>query len=288
MKLGILFLTPLFLALMFAFALAAQPENSLVVPDKVGLYLSPSHKESDLPALVLTAFAGSGCDYAGSLQITHAMKPGQPNVYTKGGRIDIWDININGYEFRKESRSVDRSCPAVITEARTVIELSEVMRNNPQLQLRIILKDRTNDFELKYYGGVVYLDPLEATNVVSWNPAENMPERPQGLGFLTAPFINQLAEIRVSGTYANNSDLAAKLRDYVRSAGYDLIDERIPGYPGKGPLDECIVFVPDGKENPDEFKIIGRIGYHEVPGGDQMIEVGLIKKKAVNPLFVRY
>ncbi|MCD4780948.1 MAG: hypothetical protein K8S27_10435 [Candidatus Omnitrophica bacterium] len=262
-------------------------ENQLSVPEKVGLYFQHSQNDNNMPAIVFTVFAGSGCDQVGDLQITKNLKLNQPNIYTKGGRIDILEIQIKGYKLKKATTSANITCPAVIQEARAIIELDDVM-NNQQLQLNIILNNQANEFGLNHYDDVLYLNPMTVSQVVSWNPGENMPARAQGLGFMTKSFQLRLVQVRLNGSYAHKSDIGTSLRDYVRNLGYQPLDEKLQGYPRMNPLDEFIVFVPNGKDIPEEFRIIGKVNYHEIPGGDKIIDVGIIKKKAVDPFFVRW
>lgn len=258
----------------------------LTMPDKIGMYLSPSQNGYDIPAIVLTVFAGGGCDQVGELQIAKKMKLNQPNIYTKGGRIDILEIQVKGYEFKKATPSADITCIAVILEARAFIELADIM-DKQQLQLKIILNNQENVFGLNHYEDVIYLNPITTSEVVSWNPSENMPERSHGLGFMTQPFQKLLAKVRLNGSYALKSDLATRLRNYIHDSGYEPLDEKLQGYSQMNPLEQFIVFVPSEKEVPADFKIIGKVNYHEIVGGDKTIDVGLVKT-VVNPFFVRY
>jgi hypothetical protein len=272
------------------FGVAQNSDSSkkeLVLPKRVGLYFIPSPQGNKLPALELTVFAGNGCDQAGTLQIAKEIKSSQPNMYTKGGRIDVLKVQIKGYEFQEAPQKSDIVCPGDIIESRAVIELNEVLTNQ-KLQLQIILNDQINTFDLNQHENVIYLNPIESLQIISWNPGENMPERPQGLGFMTDTFRERLAQARLNGNYAHKSDLATRLRNYIRDAGYEPIDEKLLGFPQMDPLEGFIAFVPFGKVLPEDFKIIGKVPYHEIPGGEKTIEVGIIKKEAMNPFFVRY
>lgn len=262
-------------------------QNELFVPEKVGIYFIPSPKRNKLPSLELTVFAGNGCDKAGELQITKKLILNQPNIYTKGGIIDILEVQIKGYEFQDAPQKTDISCPAVIIESRATIELNEIMTNQ-ELQLKIVLNDQINTLGLNQHEDIIYLDPIGYSQIISWDPGENMPDRPQGLGFMTETFQEHLAKVRLNGSYAHKSNLATRLRDYIRNAGYEPLDEKLQGYPQMNPLEEFIVFVPSTKELPENFEIIGKVPYQEIPGGEKLIDVGLIKAQNINPFFVRY
>lgn len=268
------------------FPISSHAENRLIIPDKIGIYFSPSSKNNNLPAIILNVFAGNGCDEVGVLQITKNLKPHQANIYTKGGIVDILEIQIIGYEFKKAPSLVDITCPSVIKESRTVIEIDNIM-NKQQLQINILLHNYENIFEMSRFEDVFYLNPVKTSHVISWNPSENMPEHAQRIGFMTPLFQKQIAKVRLNGSYALKSDLGTRLREYVNKLGYVPLDEKLNGYPRMNPLNEFIVFVPKGKEIPEEFTIIGKVNYHEIPGGDKAINVGLLNAN-INPFFVRY
>ncbi len=281
------YLTTLIISLniITAHILFASDKAPLTVPDKIGLYLSQSDSGKLLPTVVMTVFAGSGCDQVGELQVTNNLKLNQPNIYTKDGRIDILEIHVKGFEFKKATSSANMTCPTVIKEARTRIELADVMANQ-RLQLKILLDNHDNEFELNYWDDVVYLNPVSATHVISWNPSENMPDKPQYLGYMSQEFTDHLAKVRVQGSYALDSDLATKLREYVKTKGYEPIDEKLRGFPRMNPLEDFIVFVPHKVEIPDNFQTIGECNYHEKIAGKKVIEVGIVKA-ITNPFFVQ-
>lgn len=260
--------------------------SPLIIPDKIGLYLSPSYTQTQVPEIVMTVFAGNGCDQVGELQVAKDLKLNQQNIYTKGGRIDILEVQINGYEFKKAPNTSSIACPAILKEARAVISLADVMTNR-QLQLRIILNKNDNIFDLNNYDGVIYLNPVSASQVISWSPSDNMPDKPQYLGYMTKEFTNRLAKIRVEGSYAIDSNLATQLREFTKTKGLQSLDEKIQGYYRQNPLEDFIVFAPKDIIIPDQFKIIGECSYHEKIAGDKTIQVG-ITKAIVNPFFVRY
>lgn len=256
-----------------------------IIPQKVGLYLTESNKSNPLPALVFTVYAGGGCDQVSGLKITRELKSSQPNIFTKGGRIDILEIEIHGYQIKRAVVSSDLACPAVIAEARETIEISDYMSKS-QLQLKVRLNKNENHFDLNLYGGVLYLNPLDSDDIISFSPGENMPDKPRYLGAMTTDFSDRLAKVRVQGAYAHDSDLGTCLRDYIRDSGYEPLDEKLQGYLKMNPLEDFIVFVPKEKENPKDFKIIGQVKYQEKIAGEKAIDVG-IEKTVISPFFFR-
>jgi len=260
--------------------------SHLTLPQKVGLYIQDSQNKNHIPEIVLTVFAGSGCDEVGELQISEEFEKNQSNIYTKGGYIDMLNINIHGYEFKKASPTSDTGCISVIKEARAKIDLSKYTMKN-QLRLNIIINGQTNNFDLNLYEDVLSLNPIESSAVISWNPGENMPTKPQGLGFMTKPFLEQLAKVRLNGSYSHDSDLPAQIRKYFNQPGFEPLDEKLRLSKLNNPLEEFIVYVNDKNEIPESFTLIGKINYHEVLAGEKTIDVGLVKTN-LSPLFVRY
>jgi hypothetical protein len=255
-----------------------------IIPERVGLYLSQSREDNELPDLTFAVFAGGGCDQVSDLQFTMEFQQSQPNIFTKGGHTDILSVQIDGYRLnRQQDKSI--TCPAVIAEARGSIELSKYQKG-PRLQLKVILKGKANYFDLNLYEGILYLNPLDGEGVISFDPRDNMPPKPQFLGFMTKEFTDRLARVRVEGAYAQNSDLGISLLDHIRVLKYEPLDEKISGYPKTDPLDDLLVYVPGPEKIPDKFKIIGQVKYREVIAGEKTIDVG-IEKAVIYPFFVR-
>lgn len=259
--------------------------TDLILPEKVGLYIQDSQNEDNLPELVLTVFAGNGCDEVGELKLSEEFKQNQSNIYTKGENVDILDVHIYGYEFEKADTSLEIVCPAVIQESRATINLSKYLTES-QLRLNIFINDQINSFDLSFHEDVLFLDPIESLAVISWIPSENMPMKAQKIGFMTNPFLDHLAKVRLNGGYAHESNLSDQVRKYFNQSGFEPLDEKIQLNTPYNPLEEFIVYVDDKDRVPESFTLIGKINYHEVLAGDKTIDVGLVRTNS-NPLFTR-
>ena len=256
-----------------------------IMPAKTGLYLGESQTHNILPRLVLTVPAGSGCDQVSTLRTSRNLRAAQPNIFTKGGHVDILEIEIHGYQILRGPGSADITCPDEIKEAMENIELADYMSGS-SLQLKIILNGKANFFDLGLSDGVLFLNPLDSSNIFSFIPGENISDKPLYCGMMTNAFLGRLARVRVQGVYAQDSDLDKRLRNYMRESGFIPLDEKLQGYPPMKPLEDFIVLVPFDPEHPDHFKTIGQIKYHEIIAGDKLIDVG-IERAVVYPYFVR-
>ncbi len=256
-----------------------------IMPAKAGLYLGESQTHNILPRLVLTVPAGSGCDQVSNLRTSRNLRAAQPNIFTKGGHVDILEIEIHGYQILRGPGSADSTCTDEITEAIENIELADYMSGS-RLQLKIILNGKANFFDLGLSDGALFLNPLDSVNIFSFIPGENISDKPLYCGMMTNAFLGRLARVRVQGVYAQDSDLDKRLRNYMRDSGFIPLDEKLQGYPPMKPLEDFIVLVPLDQENSDHFRTIGQVKYHEIIAGDKLIDVG-IERAVVYPYFVR-
>jgi len=188
--------------------------DNLTIPKYVRVFLASSVENNErVPVLILSAFAGGGCDSASDLETRKSLNG------------DTLVVDIRGYKFTK---SIGEVCPEVILESRAKVSVDlGWLKQSEYKEIIFKLGGQDNRYKISYSKYQVALSGIQATNVITNRRGYNPSETPITLEMTLYP--TDVAVMYLAGSVSSAKDYRSAMRDFARAKEFIPAEEVYSG-----------------------------------------------------------